>query len=86
MYSAAHFHPRSEDLGLDALSQWISEFAEKAIFYAGLFLQTIYLFQIAFPPKGVESLLFSNQTPWTKPSKNISNFLPVFIFRTKSSY
>jgi hypothetical protein len=58
-------------------------FAERAIFDAWLFCKK-YLFQSASSPKGVGSFSISNKIPWTKPSRNLGSFPPVFIF--KSSY
>jgi hypothetical protein len=59
-------------------------FAEKSIFDVGLFCKTFYLFQNAFSPKGVESFSINNKIPWTKPSRYLGSFPPIFFF--KNSY
>ena len=52
-YSAAHLHPRNEEIRYNAWNMWSSGyFAETTIFYAGLFCKTFCIFQSASSPKG----------------------------------
>jgi hypothetical protein len=41
-----------------------------------------YLFQSASSPKGARSFSILNKISWTKPSKNLGSFPPVFIFKS----
>jgi hypothetical protein len=56
MYSATHLHPRNGEIKYNAWNMWSSGyFAERAIFDAGLFYKTFYIFQTASSPKGALS-------------------------------
>jgi hypothetical protein len=58
MYSAAHLHPWNGEIRYNAWNMWSLEyFAEIAIFDAGLFCKTFYIFQSASSPKGAGSFL-----------------------------
>jgi hypothetical protein len=59
-------------------------FAKRAIFDVGLFCKTFYIFQSTSSPKGAGSFSIWNKIPWTKPSRYLSSFPLVFIF--KNSY
>ena len=85
-YSAAHLHPRNGEIRYNAWNMWSSEyFAETTVFYAGLFLKNILYFCKAHPlQKEQEVFQYYNKIPWTKPSRYLSSFPLVFIF--KNSY
>jgi hypothetical protein len=84
-YSAAHLHPRNGEIRYNAWNIWSSRyFAETAIFYAGLFCKTFCILQSASSPKEQEVFHYYNKIPWTKPSRYLSSFPLVFLF--KNSY
>ena len=81
-YSAAHLHPRNGKIRYNAWNMWSSwYFAEIAIFDAGLFCKTFCIFQSASSPKGAGSFSIYNKIPWTKPSRYLSSFPLVFLFK-----
>jgi hypothetical protein len=55
-YSVSHLHPRNGEIRYNAWNMWSSGyFAEIAIFDAGLFCKTFYIFQSTSSPKGARS-------------------------------
>jgi hypothetical protein len=55
-YPVAHLHPWNGEIRYNAWSLWSSGyFVERAIFDAGLFCKTFYIFQITSSPKGAGS-------------------------------
>jgi hypothetical protein len=56
MYSPAHLHPRNGEIRYNPWSMWsLGYFVEIAIFDAGLFCKTFYIFQSTSSLKGAGS-------------------------------